>query len=360
MSSLCREFGVSRKTGYRWLHRYRSGTSLRDLSERSRRPHHSPNRTASELEDRVVDLRQCYDWGARKLQVLLEREGVYLSESTINRILKRRGLVSPSRSHRPASRRFERQYCNELWQMDFKGDYRLEMGRCYPLSILDDHSRFSLGLYALDHLDTPSVQKCLIRTFQRYGVPEAILMDHGVPWWGNANANGLTRLSVSLLKQDIRLCFSGVRHPQTQGKVERFNRTLSEKVRKHEIPKTIPAFQRLLSRFRDEYNRIRPHEALDMDVPENRYTASLRAYNPEPRKWEYPEGSTLKQLNPQGCLDYKGKRLFVSEALAGEAVRLERIDETLIVQYRNMYVREINLNTRKSASLLKPTNKHGL
>ncbi len=360
VSALCCEFGVSRRTGYRWLNRYRAGGSLRGLSERSRRPQHSPNRTPADLESRVITLRHQYDWGARKLQVLLKREGFVLSESTINRIIKRHALVVSWRSHRPAVKRFAREHPNELWQMDFKGDYQLETGRCYPLSILDDHSRFVVGLYAVLQPDRPSVQQCLIETFQRYGVPEAMLMDHGIPWWGNANAHGLTRLSVSLLKQDIRLCFSGIRHPQTQGKVERFHRTLSDKVRRLGQPKTIPTFQCLLSGFRDEYNRVRPHESLGMAVPEERYKASPRPYNPTPRDWEYPYGSTVLRLNGQGCLDYRRQRLFVCEALAGEMVRLEHLENKLVVQYRHMYIREIDLITRKSVTLLEPALKHGL
>lgn len=360
VSALCREFGVSRRTGYRWLDRYRSVGSLRGLSELSRRPLHSPDRTPAELEARVIALRDQYDWGGRKLQVLLRREGIDLSESTINRILKRYGLVAPWRSHRPAVRRFERERCNELWQMDFKGDYRLDRGRCYPLSLLDDHSRYVVGLYAVSELDTATVEHCLVSTFERYGVPEAMLMDHGIPWWGNSNAKGLTRLSVGLLRQNIRLCFSGIRHPQTQGKVERFHRTLSDDLRHRGIPTTMPAFQQQLNRFRDLYNQVRPHEALNMTVPQESYTASLRTYNPMPPEWEYPSGSTVRRLNPQGCLEYNRQRLFVCEALAGEQVRLERLNNKLVVQYRHMYIREIDIKTRASVTLLEPAIKHEL
>jgi len=226
--------------------------------------------------------------------------------------------------------------------------------------MLDDHSRYVVGLYAVGGLDTATVHRCLVRTFERYGVPEAMLMDHGIPWWGNSNARGLTRLSVSLLRQNIRLCFSGVRHPQTQGKVERFHRTLSEELRRRSIPHTIDAFQVRLDHFRELYNQVRPHEALHLAVPNDAYTPSPRPYTPTPHEWEYPSGSIVRRLNSQGCLDYNTQRLFVCEALAGERVRLECLHNTLVVQYRHMYIREIDLSTGLSVTLLEPARNHGL
>ncbi len=149
ISKLCREFGISRPTGYQWLRRYRQAGSIRAVRELSRRPYRSPTRTAFEHEQRVITLRRQHDWGAKKIRELLVREGLDLPVITINRILRRKGLVCPDQSHRPAVKRFERERPNELWQMDFKGDYALRRGRCYPLSILDDHSRFAVGVYAL-------------------------------------------------------------------------------------------------------------------------------------------------------------------------------------------------------------------
>ena len=146
MSSLCRDFGISRTTGYLWLNRYRESNSLIGVRELSRRPHHSPNHTRQHHEDRVVALRREFGWGAKKIRVLLLREGIDLKVVTINRILKRIGLIHPKDSHRPAVKRFERKYPNELWQIDFKGDYPSDRGRCYPLSVLDDHSRYAIGL----------------------------------------------------------------------------------------------------------------------------------------------------------------------------------------------------------------------
>jgi len=357
VSALCREFGISRPTGYLWLNRYRAAGGMAGVFERSRRPHHSPKRATAEHEERVVALRREYGWGARKLRVLLLEEGLDLKVATINRILDRRSLIEVRDSHRPAVNRFERERPNQLWQMDFKGEYPAGRGFCYPLSILDDHSRFMVGLYALSGQDTASVNACLISTFEHYGVPEAMLMDHGVPWWSNSNGHGLTRLSVSLIKQGIRLYFSGFRHPQTQGKVERFHRTLTEAVRHRGQPATLLDFAHEFKKIRHQYNHIRPHESLNMAVPAQHYQPSSRSYTPRPVPWEYPEGAILVRLNMKGAFYYRLRRHFVCEALAGETVRLEELDDKLLISYRHTYVREIAVTTGLSTSLLREATK---
>ena len=157
MTALCREFSISRPTGYHWCRRYRELRLLSALRERSRRPHHSPRLTAARKEQRVVALRQQTGWGAKKLHVLLAEEEIPLSVRTIHRILERHRLIRED-SHGPALTRFERSEPNELWQMDTKGKYPLSMGECHPLSILDDHSRYAVGLYALPELQVASAR----------------------------------------------------------------------------------------------------------------------------------------------------------------------------------------------------------
>jgi transposase InsO family protein len=354
-SALCREFGVSRKTGYKWLRRFEEVGSLSRLAEHSRRPHHSPARTPEAIELRVEALRRRYGWGSKKLQWLLAEEGLDLPRITIDRILKRRGLVCRDRAAKPASQRFERLQPNELWQMDFKGEYR-RRGRpwVYPLSLLDDHSRYCLGLYALRHPDHDSVQSQLIQTFERYGIPEAMLVDHGTPWWSPANGHGLTRLSVFLLRQDIRLIYSGIGHPQTQGKVERFHRTLGESVARREGLKSLEAYQRAFDGFRREYNEIRPHEALGMERPAMRYRPSQRSYRPQPPEWEYPAGAEVRRLSAAGILSYVGRPYFVCEALAKQRVWCQRFENRLLVTYRSLQIREIDLETGRTSALVRP------
>lgn len=355
-SVLCRRFGISRTTGYRWLNRYRQEGSFAALGDRSRAPHHCPHKTSPELEARVVALRQKYGWGARKLAVLLKREGIDLPVSTLNRIIKRNGLVSRPQAHRPATKRFEREEPNQLWQMDFKGRFRVAEGHCHALSLLDDHSRYALGLYALPSTGAKGTFDCLCETFGRYGVPEAMLMDHGTPWWASQGGQGLTWVAIQLMKQDIRLYFSGFRHPQTQGKVEAFHRSLSRDWDHHGRPTTLAAATAHFDHFRHEYNHVRPHEALEMAVPADRYRRSVRAYDADPPAWDYEPDLTVTRLNSQGSLTYQGRRHFVAKPLANERVAYHEVDGKLLVQYRQMYVREIDLSTGETRGFLHPVH----
>lgn len=356
MAGLCREFGISRETGYKWLHRFEQVGSVRKLEEYSRRPRHSPAKTPEEIELRIEALRRAEGWGSRKLQWMLEQEGVHRARSTIDAILHRRGLMRPAeQTPRPAVKRFERAEPNELLQMDFKGEYPLRSGGwCYPLSLLDDHSRFSLGLFALSSQATAGVQASLVSTFERYGVPQGMLIDHGTPWWSPTSQYGLTRLSVWLIRQGVSLCYSGIGHPQTQGKVERFHRSLKASLSHRGVPTTLDGFSDALDRFRSVYNHVRPHESLDMQPPASRYRPSPRPYTPSPKPWEYPEGAVVITLNSAGVLRYREAQHFVSEALAERRVAVEEFAGRLLVIYRHMYVREVDLATGVTRPMVQP------
>jgi hypothetical protein len=236
--------------------------------------------------------------------------------------------------------------------MDGKGEYRVSDGTCYPLSILDDHSRFAVGLYGLPNFTAELVHGCVVRTFERYGVPEAMLMDRGSLWWSTTNGYGLTWLAVRLIEQGIALNYGGVRHPQTQGKVERFHRTLDQALRHGGVPEQLAQWPERLEEFRHIYNEVRPHEALSMKRPTQRYRESTRAYQAQPREWEYPPGSVVRRLNPAGCVYWLQRLWFVSEALAGRWVRLETVGDAVLVSYRHMYVRELHLKRRSTRPLV--------
>lgn len=342
LSALCREFGISRPTGYLWRRRYEQTRSFTSVVERSRRPHGSPQRTAACQEERVVARRRETGWGAKKLQVILrEEDATALSIRTIHRILDRHGLVSED-AHSPALERFERSEPNELWQMDSKGKYPLQDGECHPLSILDDHSRYAVGLHALPELTTAKAYPCLVRTFRECGVPQSMLMDRGSLWWSAWNGWGLTGLSVRLIEQGIRLRYGRVRHPQTQGKVERFHRTLGEALRHRGVPPRFGQWPGVLEEFRQAYNQRRPHEALGMKRPVERYRPSHRPYEETVKPWEYPAGSEVQRLNSQGMLTEGPQRWFVCGALRDQRVRVERFDGKLLISYRHMYIREID------------------
>ncbi len=352
LCKLCAEFGISRPTGYLWLRRYEEAGSVTALGEKSRRPHVSPRKTEESLEDAVVDLRKKYGWGARKLTRLLAGEGHELTRITVHRILVRRGLVIRDGSERKATKRFERSECNQMFQMDFKGEYEVKDGKCYPLSFLDDHSRYLVGLWPLGSTKGKGVYSCLKQCFEDQGVPRSVLTDHGTPWYSGTNGHGLTWLSVWMIKQGIRLIFSGVRHPQTQGKVERFHRTLKERTRHRGLPDKLGEWGEWALEFRREYNEVRPHEAIGMKTPVEVYTHdNLRPYQENPREWDYTGGRVLR-LNTQGNLSHKGRRYFVCEALASEWVRVDELDDLLVVTFRQTTVREINLRTGRSVPVL--------
>lgn len=353
--ALCRVFGISPKTGYKWLKRFREAGSATALADRSRRPRRSPRRTSEVTEARIVELRRRYGWGGEKLHVLLADEGLVVSPSTIDRVIRRHGLVDPEDVHPRATKRFERTRPNELWQMDFKGDYPVaEGGRCYPLSILDDHSRYLLRLAALSSTDGGGVQRQVLAAFEQYGMPDAMLMDHGSPWWSTSNGWGLTRFSVGLIDQGIRLIFGAVAHPQTQGKVERFHRTLKRSLRQRGVPSDLAGFAATLEAFRQEYNEIRPHHELGLRPPASRYRPSARSYAPDPPRWEYPEGADVRRIDGSGGLGWNGRWYFVCEALTGRDVWCRPMGSLVWVTYRHMQIREINLETQRTTPLVRP------
>ncbi len=343
--SLCQEFGISRPTGYLWLHRYEQGGVL-GIAEHSRRPRASPRRTAACLEQSVVEVRQRYpDWGARKLRVVLAREGVDLARNTIHRILLRHDLVKECDRQGPAVQRFEREQPNQLWQMDFKGPKGWPQ-RVGPLSVLDDHSRYLVVLAANGNTDGQPVREQLESAFQECGVPEAMLMDHGVPWWSQQAPSGRTKLSLWLMRQGIRLCWSGIRHPQTQGKVERFHGSLQRALRRRGIPQQ--CLQGWLDAYRWEHNHVRPHEALDLRTPASVWRASERRYEPQPARWEYPTGSWVLKVDPQGKIEVQGRKWRISKALCGEWVRLVEMEQRVLVYYCATLFREIDLQLQCS------------
>lgn len=268
--------------------------------------------------------------------------------------MKRAGRVVKPTVEKTTTR-FARAECNELAQMDFKGEYTLPQEKCYPLTFLDDCSRYLHGLWPLRSTGGEEVKQTLEGHFREQGVPLSILMDHGTPWFSSMNHHGLTWVAVWLLKQEVVLRYSGVGHPQTQGKVERFHRTLKARTKHRGKPSTMAEWRRWALQFRHEYNYERPHEALGMKTPGEVYQAvNLRPYEERPREWEYT-GGEVKRLNTQGMLYYRQETYFVSEALASERVRVDELDGKLLVTFRHMTVREIQLRTGKSNAVLLPT-----
>ena len=342
---LCQEFEISRPTGLLWLSRYKQD-GLVGLVERSRRPQHSPWQTSPELEAPVVELRRRYpDWGARKLQVLLRQRGMRLPATTIHRILLRHGLVGNSERQPAATQRFQRAEPNQLWQMDFKGP-KLWHQAVGPLSVLDDCSRYVIVLQAVGSTRGELVREQLEAAFLRCGVPEGMLMDHGVPWWNPLAPLGSSQLTLWLMKQGIQLHWSRIRHPQTQGKVERFHGALQRALERRGGPGEADA-QAWLDHYRWEHNHVRPHEALGMQTPASRWRPSLRSYDRNPPRWQYPQDSWVRKVDCSGKLKLEGRNWNIGQALAGDWVQLVRIDRRIQVYYCRSLIRDLTPKTVK-------------
>ena len=356
VSDLSQEYGVRPKTIHKWVRRYREEGAC-GLFDRSRRPHRSPNRISKKTERRIIELRQEYGWGGRNLSDLLAKEGVVVSATTVDRVIARNGLIREHDKQRPATRRFQRDAPNQLWQMDFKGEYRLPGGTCWPLSIIDDCSRFSIALFGLRSTNANQVSERLVSCFEKYGLPDEILMDHGSPWYATSHPDGLSRIKVLLLKQGVRPILSGVGHPQTQGKVERFHRTLSRHLKWRGIPQEFDAMCDALAEFRQIYNEVKPHNSLNRRTPAQCYYPSSRRYEPSPPEWEYPTGATVKKLTPRGTLHWRDHLYFVSQALPNERVWIRQIDHRILVVYRDIMIREINLESGRTTAVASPVKQ---
>jgi transposase InsO family protein len=325
-AELCRRFGISRKTGYKWLNRFESEEQT-PLTDRSRRPRRSPGRTSRQVEQLVLNLRSHHPaWGGRKLRHRLLALGhqEVPAASTITEILRRHGCLDALESERrQASQRFEYAHPNDLWQMDFKGDFALAQGgRCYPLTVLDDHSRYNLVLHACGDQKRESVRQQLIETFRIHGLPRRILADNGPPWGSLVRQSHWTKLGVWLLRLDVEVIHGRSYHPQTQGKEERFHRTLRAEVLRWHRFVDLPHVQRELDPWRAVYNHERPHEALDMATPAERYRPSRRSYPEKLPPVQYATGDLIRRVRSPGQIVLHSRNYSVGKAFLGHPVAL--------------------------------------
>ncbi|WP_407112701.1 IS481 family transposase [Bradyrhizobium sp. LMG 9283] len=319
---LCRRFGISPTTGYKWLERWQSA-GINGLQEQSRRPQRSPARSVAAIEDAVLSVRAEHPaWGGRKIARRLKDLGrdAVPAPSTVTAILKRHGMeLGKFGGGSPAFTRFERSRPNELWQMDFKGHVALHVGRLHPLTVLDDHSRFSVALAACADEQTETVRQHLIAAFRRYGLPERLITDNGSPW-GDGPGSPFTPLGVWLIEHGIKISHSRPYHPQTMGKDERFHRSLKAEVLSAPSFTDIAAAQRAFERWRTVYNTQRPHEALELAVPASRYQPSPRDYVETVAPFEYAPGDAVRRVQQGGHVSFLGRNLKVPKAFRGKAV----------------------------------------
>ena len=325
MRQLCRNYGISPTTGYKWLKRYERGREAA-LRDRSRRPRSSPLRTSAQVEQAVMQLHRRYPyWGPRKLRCLLSSELQAPAPSTIGKIIGRHGsAVQVDCQPQGPFQRFEREAPNQLWQMDFKGDFALSRGgRCYPFMLVDDHSRFALTLEALGSTRMQPVQEALQQAFRRYGLPEVILADNGNPWGASDPKARFTTLGVWLLRLGVDLIHGRPYHPQTQGKCERLNRTLEVELLTGNFPwQDLSHCQPHFYRWRHRYNHIRPHESLQMQTPATRYRPSPRALPEALPKEQYLSSDIIRIVKSKGEITFKNHFFYVGRAFQGLPVAL--------------------------------------
>lgn len=342
MTALCAEYGVSRKTGHKWLQRYDEG-GRRALGDRPRAPRSHPNQTPVDVEELLLALRRKRpNWGPKKLLKVLSQSHPELAlpaVSTAGDILERNGLVTARRPRartEPYCRPFEACAApNDVWCMDFKGHFLTKDKRiCHPLTITDAFSRMLLRCHVVGRCDEPHVREVLESAFCEFGLPKAIRTDNGPPFASTAPA-GLSKLAVWLMKLQITPERIQPGKPQQNGRHERMHRTLLEVCQPP--AKTNKAQQRAFDRFRADFNHRRPHEALGQRCPIELFTDSARRFPCPPQLPSYPDGCELRNVRSDGSFKWKRTLHFISEALVGEPVAFFlQPDDTWLVRYRHL------------------------
>jgi len=327
---LCRRFSISPKTGYKWIERFKT-QGARGLLEQSRKPMQTPMRATEMIEAKVVALRHEHPtWGGRKIAQRMRDLGIDAvpTASTVTRILHRHGLISKQASERSKPwQRFEHAEPNDLWQIDFKGHFETGNATCHPLTVLDDHSRYNLILQSCQRPDTAHVQSALIDAFRRYGLPLRLNADNGSPWGSpSKHEHGITTLTIWLIQLGIAVSHSRPGHPQTNGKEERFHRTLKNDVLTGRHFHDLNDAQNAFDQWRLIYNHERPHEAIQMRTPATRYRPSRIAYPERLPEIVYPETDRVLTVGWDGKVKLDGYRFRVSNALRTHRIAARAVE----------------------------------
>jgi len=348
ISEFCREFGISRRTGYKWLGRfYQEG--LHGLEDRSRRPIHCPRETAGEVVCEIVSIRQAHPrWGGVTIREILKRRNncqAIPSSRTIDRILNRCGLVktrkrgkrrkySPEQVIRPKGP-------NDVWTVDFKGWWCTKDGnRCLPLTLRDEYSRYILDLAALAKGNSKAVGERFERCFERYGLPKYIRSDNGSPFCSYLGLKGLSRLSVWWLKHGVFPNRIPPASPQYNGGHERMHRDIKAELQRTPA-RNLRLQQDIFDKWRKEFNMQRPHRALNMATPSECYDISPRKYSRTIVPYDYGDQMESRKVGCRGDIWWRGKRRFVSNALNKEEIGVEIVDDTML----SLWFRDFHLGT---------------
>ena len=333
ITELCDRYGVSRKTGYKWIDRYlRLGPA--GLEERSRRPHRAPNQTADEIVAALLEARHRHPvWGGKKLRALLQRRHprwTLPGRSTVCDILSRHGLVPTRRQRRrighPGKPTTIMAAPNAVWCADYKGQFKTGDGRyCYPLTVTDGFSRYLLGCQGLSSTTVAEAQPVFTRLFKEYGLPLRIRTDNGVPFATTTLAR-LSKLSAWWVRLGILPEFIEPGRPDQNGRHERMHRTLKAATTRPAAG-SLGAQQRRFNGFREEFNHERPHEALDQQTPATCYHQSPRPMPDRLPPLEYPDRFEVRYVSANGGIRWNRRWVNVSTVCVGEYVGLEEIDD---------------------------------
>ena len=333
MTELCRRFNISRKTGYKWLQRHHQG-GLQALNDQSRAPKHSPQRTPETITTILLETRKAHPrWGPRKILDYLRPRHPQINfpaPSTVGDMLKREGLVTPKRPRRrhshPGSNALVAQAPGQVWTADFKGEFRLASRKyCYPLTIQDAYSRYLLACHGLGSTASEGVKPVFQRLFESFGLPSVIRTDNGSPFASKAIA-GLSRLSLWWIQLGIDPDRITPGCPQQNGRHERMHKTLkAEATRPPE--KTFARQQKRFDTFRQEFNDIRPHQALGGQTPCSQFAPCAREMPVKVPSPAYGGHYEVRRVSSVGAIKFKGEVIFVSGTLAGHQVGLEEVDD---------------------------------
>lgn len=337
IAAACRKFGISRKTAYKWIGRYQDAPD-RPLTDHSRRPRSSPGRTARDLEDLVLSVRDQYGWGPRKIHAHLSQQQPMPSIRTIAAILTRYQRIHPLAAPTATVQRFERAAPNELWQCDFKGYLEVARQRVFPFTVLDDHSRYLFAVQPCFDQTMKTAWEVLWRVFGEVGLPEAILCDNA---FGNRyRTPGLSWFEARLVRLKIQPIHGRPYHPQTQGKIERLHGTLEREVWPRVRRDQVDHFNQDVSRWRvDVYNSLRPHEAIGDRPPLSRWRPSPRRRPDELPSVEYPPDAVLRKVAAGGDIQWQRFRILAGCGLVGEWIRVEEREHEVALFFAHKEIR---------------------
>jgi transposase InsO family protein len=352
ISALCRREGIGRTLAYKLMKRFAESGEA-GLAEHSRKPHSSPRRSAMAVEAEVAAVRKAHPaWGGRKIAKVLENRGLCApAPSTVTGILRRSGFeLGQFGGGAKPHIRFEHEAPNDLWQMDFKGHVPMADGaRLHPLTVLDDHSRFSIVLSACGREDGETVKIPLIAAFRRFGLPRRMATDNGPPW-GDRGNQPFTRFGVWLIEQGIFISHSRPLHPQTLGKDERFHRSLKAEAMQQTYD-SLAAAQAGLDAWRSVYNDERPHEAIGYAVPAQRYHASSRQFHDTPEPWFYGQDDIVRRVQKKGEANLFAHTLKISKAFYGKDIAFRPVqdgrDGVCDAYFRHQKIKTIDLTAHK-------------